>query len=134
MTYYVFDEPALNTFSEREAMKKAAGPYRIVDEIEVPVLTLKQILDRNLPEGAAIDFMTIDTEGLDSEVVASNDWGRYRPSVVLVELLDTELDGLSENPTAQLLGKVGYQVFAKTCNTFFFMTAEMANRWHGRAE
>jgi len=122
MTYFAFNEPALNTFSEQEAEKKNHPPYRVINKIQLPVMTLTQLLDQYLPKNVKIDFMSIDTEGLDHEVVASNDWQRYRPRVLLVELLNTGLEDLPNNATAQLLQKVGYQIFAKTCNTFFFIT------------
>lgn len=121
LTYYAFDEPALNTFSELEAREKNRPPYRLIDQIQLPVMTLAQVLERNLPKGRTIDFMTVDTEGLDHEVIASNDWNRYRPKVVLVELLNTRLEDMPDNPTAQLLHEHGYKIYAKTYNTFFFV-------------
>lgn len=121
MTYFVFNEPALNTFSEDEARKKNCPPYQIVRTLQIPVVTLTQILDEHLPGGTSIDFMTIDAEGFDHEIVSSNDWSRYRPRVLLVELLDTGIEVLAKHPTARLLQQHGYQVLAKTFNTFFFI-------------
>lgn len=130
LTYYSFDEPALNTFSEQEALEKNHPPYQLIDNIQLPVMTLAQMLDRNLPKGKEIDFMSVDTEGLDHEVIASNDWARYRPKVLLVELLNTKLEDLPVNPTAQLLQQHGYKIYAKTYNTFFFVAKEAASRWN----
>ena len=39
MTYFVFNEPALNTFSEQEAHKKDRHPYHIVNRLQIPVVT-----------------------------------------------------------------------------------------------
>jgi len=105
LTYFAFNEPALNTFSEQEAAKKNHPPYHVINKLQLPVMTLAQLLDQRLPKGRMIDFMTVDTEGLDYEVIASNDWDRYRPKVLLVELLNTRLEDLLTNPTAQLLQK-----------------------------
>lgn len=124
LKYFAFNEPALNTFSELEANKKNAHPYRIIKTLQIPVVTLKKILDENLPAGVRIDFMTIDAEGFDHEVVSSNDWEQYRPRVVLVELLNTDIQNLSAHPTAQLLFSHGYRVMAKTYNTYFFVANE----------
>ena len=124
MTYFVFNEPALNTFSEPEAHKKDRHPYHIVKTLQIPVVTLREILDKNLPIGAIIDFMSIDAEGFDHEIVCSNDWNRYRPRVVLVELLNTGIENLASHPTAQLLHQQGYRSFAKTFNTVFFVHNE----------
>ena len=124
MTYFVFNEPALNTFSEQEAHKKDRHPYHIVNTLQIPVVTLTEILDRHLPVGVTIDFMTIDAEGFDHEIVCSNDWSCYRPRVVLVELLNTGIENFASHPTAQLLHQQGYRSFAKTFNTFFFVHNE----------
>lgn len=121
MTYYVFNESALNTFSENEARKKNHPPYRILRTVQIPVITLKEMLDAHLPAGTSIDFMSIDTEGLDEEIVWSNDWNRYRPRVLLIELLNMDLERTANHPTCQFLRQQGYQLQAKTFNTFFFV-------------
>jgi FkbM family methyltransferase len=124
LTYFLFNEPALNTFSESEANKKNVPPYRIVESLQIPVVTLKQMLDENLPHAERIDFMTIDAEGFDHEVISSNDWTRYRPRVVLVELLNASIENLGSHPTAQLLRANNYRIFAKSYNTYFFVENE----------
>jgi FkbM family methyltransferase len=124
LKYFAFNEPALNTFSEQEAIKKECSPYHIVNTFQIPVVTLKQILDENLPSGVQIDFMTVDVEGFDHEVISSNDWNLYRPRVVLVELLNTELQDLKGHPTAQILLNNNYRAIAKTLNTYFFAANE----------
>lgn len=124
LKYFAFNEPALNTFSEEEAKKKNVSPYHLVETLQIPVVTLKQILDEHLPSGTQIDFMTIDAEGFDHEVIVSNDWSRYRPRVILIELLKTGIENLEAHPTAQLLRSQNYRAFAKTYNTFFFVANE----------
>ncbi len=128
LRYFAFNEPALNTFSEQEAKKKENPPYRIIDTLQIPVVTLKQILDEHLPGGTQIDFMTIDAEGFDHEIISSNDWNRYRPRVVLVELLNTDIQNLETHPTAQILYRQNYRVMAKTFNTYFFIANEALPR------
>lgn len=106
-------------------MKKNVHPYHIINTLQIPVVTLKKILDDHLPNGTQIDFMTIDVEGFDHEVISQNDWERYRPRVILVELLNTAIQNLEAHPTAQILRQHNYQAFAKTYNTFFFVANEM---------
>jgi FkbM family methyltransferase len=120
LTYYSFNEPALNTFSEQEAQKKISSKYKVINKHKVPVLTLKKILDENLPEGKIIDFMSIDVEGFDHEVVCSNDWIRYRPTIVAVELLNSSIEHVRLHPTAAILFEQKYKILAKTHNTYFF--------------
>lgn len=121
LKYFAFNEPALNTFSEQEAKKKNRPPYHIVETLQIPVVTLKQILDEHMPSGTQIDFMTVDAEGFDHEVISSNDWTLYHPRVILIELLNTGIENLETHPIAQLLCSQNYRAFAKTYNTFFFV-------------
>lgn len=120
LTYYSFNEPALNTFSYREAQIKESTQYKVIDRIQIPVFALKDILDKNLPKGKKIDFMTIDVEGFDHEVICSNDWIQYRPTIIAVELLNSSIDEVQMHPTAAILLEQGYTLIAKTHNTFFF--------------
>lgn len=120
LTYHAFNDPALNTFSAEEAARKNVAPYRLLGTSQVPVHTLADILTRHLPPGQSIDFLSIDAEGLDHDIVASNDWEKYRPRWVLVELLQTALADVAGHPTACLLQTAGYAPCAKTLNTVFF--------------
>ncbi len=46
---------------------------------------LSNILEKYLKPSDTIDFMSIDVEGYELEVLKSNDWGKYRPSLLIVE-------------------------------------------------
>ncbi len=120
LSYFRFNEPALNTFDESEAKLKDVAPYRIIDRVEVGVRPLRDLLAEFLPAGQAIDFMTVDVEGLDAEVLGSNDWKRYRPRIVLAETLRTDILAVASCPTVRVLGGVGYKPVAKAYNTTFF--------------
>jgi len=49
----------------------------------VPVLTLAQVFEDHVD--GDIDFLTIDVEGYEFQVLAGGDWKRWRPRVVVVE-------------------------------------------------
>ncbi|MEM4655158.1 MAG: FkbM family methyltransferase [Thermosphaera sp.] len=122
MTYYVFDEPALNTFDEKLAEERVrATKYKIIDKIKIRTKTLTEVLDRYMPEDQQIDFLTIDTEGSDIKVLLSLDWRRYKPDIVLIEVLNyTYLEDIYYSEIYNLMRKNGYSAFAKTFNTLFF--------------
>lgn len=92
MIYYSFNEPALNGFSPILKTKYDNHPlYHLIDEISVPVRSLESILDEYLPQETHIDFLSVDVEGLDLEVLKSNNWDKYRPKVVVIECWDSDL-------------------------------------------
>jgi FkbM family methyltransferase len=57
---------------------------KIVERV-MPVRTLAAICERHAPQDAAIEFLKIDVEGHEREVVEGGDWNRWRPRVVLIE-------------------------------------------------
>jgi FkbM family methyltransferase len=120
LTYRRFNEPALNTFDAAEAELKNKPPYRLIDTVEVSVERLDALLARHLPEGQLIDFLSVDVEGKDEEVLRSNDWSRYRPRFILAETLRTDILHLSDCPVVQFLRSVGYTPVCKAYNTSFF--------------
>lgn len=126
LLYHRFKEPALNTFSSSAAAAAISRGARPLDGIEVPVDTLNSILDRHLPPGQKIDFMTIDVEGLDEAVVSSLDFSRYRPEVLIVEMIDMELEAALSSDFHLFLRGHGYRAYAKTGNSVILIDRNAA--------
>lgn len=125
LTYYMFNEPALNSFSEDlSAERDRKGNYRITNEIEIETLTLAGVLDTYLSESVEIDFLSVDVEGLELEVLKSNDWSRYKPKIVLIEHLNSYLPDLFNCEVYEFLVSKGYSLFAKTLDTVFYKLQE----------
>lgn len=55
---------------------------------KVKIKTLKDVLKANNVKN--INFLKIDVEGFEDEVVAGNDWSVYRPEVICIESSDEE--------------------------------------------
>jgi FkbM family methyltransferase len=123
ITYYQFDEPALNTFdSEIVNSRLANTQYKLKSTSEVDVERLDQVLSNYLPAETQIDFLSIDVEGFDFAVLKSNDWERYRPKYVLVEVLDSSLEDVMGGEIFEFMKSQQYVLFAKTYNTLFFLS------------
>jgi hypothetical protein len=86
-------------------------------KVKVKAMPLEKILDGYISKETVINFLSVDCEGHDIEVLASNNWTKYRPEVVLVED-----HGHSEehNPNA-LLEAVGYRFEYKLRLTKIFI-------------
>ena len=121
LKYYMFNEPALNGFSKELAEKRdGKDNYKIVSEQVMETSTLEEILEKYLPYGKGIDFITIDVEGLDLQVLKSNNWERFRPKFVLVEILGSSINDIANSKECNYLAGFEYEVFAKTVNTVIF--------------
>jgi len=125
LRYHLFDEPALNTFDAALVKWRLANtPYRLIGTRDVPVERLDSLLRRHLPPGQAIDFMSVDVEGLDLQVLRSNDWEAFRPTCVLAEALGTTLEEVMRSEVFELMRGNRYRLFSKLYNTMVFMNAD----------
>lgn len=125
LTYFQFNEPALNTFSETEAsLKDGRNGYFVQKRIPIETQPLATILDKHLATNQSIDFMSIDVEGLDLAVLKSNNWEKYKPTMVIIESLRNNLEKYHENTVYDFLHDKQYSLVAKTFNTLFFRINE----------
>jgi FkbM family methyltransferase len=122
LTYYQFSEPALNSFCEKTSQERLKSGNKLIEKEEVLTVPLSEILDQYLPQNQKIDFLNIDAEGLDLEVLQSNNWSKYKPQFILVESLETSSSIVQANDSELgiFLRERGYQIQAKTHNTLFF--------------
>lgn len=72
----------LSTFNERakREYEKLGFPFK---DYDVKVVKLSTIFKEHNVEG--IDFLKVDVEGYEGEVLRSNDWTKYRPAVICIE-------------------------------------------------
>ena len=89
LDYFVFNQPALNGSSQNlsDERNEAEKAYQIESVIKINVPPLQQDLDKYLPEGQSIDFMSADVEVLDLHVLKSDNCKIYRPRYVQAEIL-----------------------------------------------
>ncbi len=86
MTFYRMSADTLSSFNKQAALQagKLYGGTLIAEE-QTQVVALRDLLTEHL-NGRKIDFMSVDAEGYDLAVLESNDWLRFRPSVIIVEI------------------------------------------------
>jgi FkbM family methyltransferase len=80
--HYVPRAPGMSTFSEEQAKVLADAGYEL-EPRELAVRPLDEVLEQHA--GQEIDFLKVDVEGLEHEVLGEVDWSRWRPRVILVE-------------------------------------------------
>lgn len=118
-TFFMFNESALNTFDESNAIRTLESTsYSLISKQDIQVKPLSEVLSDHLSESQEIDFLSIDAEGSDVDVLHSNDWHRYRPKVVLFEdngVAKGEDERLASG--YDLLSLNGYRLWARTSRT-----------------
>ena len=91
--------------------------------VSKPMLTLAALFDRHGvgKNGVGeIDFLKIDVEGAEGDVLASNDWTRFRPKVVVIEAIDPATNAPSHEAWEADLLDAGYRFrLDDTLNRFY---------------
>ena len=103
LTYYFIDEnSSMNSFSKKH-LQEIEMLKHVKKEIPVRTYRLSEILDKYMPKNQSIDFINIDVEGFDKEVISFNNWEKYRPKVIVIELPVKTLDDVLKNETTKYL-------------------------------
>ena len=119
--FYLFDPPLMNTMSAQQANENEKYEWcKLKETIEVPSVPLGQLLDQHLAADTKIDFMSIDVEGAEMTVLKSNNWEKYTPDVLLVEMIDIDIENIFKTDVHLFLTERSYVFFAKTWNTVFY--------------
>ncbi len=132
LKYFQFNEPALNTFDpvvaqERDGLRQ----YKIINVQEVPTDSLSNILDLYLSANQKITFLSVDVEGLDLEVLKSNNWLKYRPQYIVAECLTADLFKLKDDPVVAYVSSLGYVPFAVTGYSILFKFQDLNQHQSG---
>ena len=120
--YTMFDDAAANTFSASQSEKNIKEAKRkIIDRKLVSLMPLSGILDAYLAKGKKIDLLSVDVEGMDMEVLKSNDWKKYSPKIVICEDLDFDMENGGKSPVVKYLKSKGYWLTTKTPFSLVFL-------------
>ncbi len=112
LSYYTFEEGALNTFCEDLA--DAAS-------IKGTQLIATRRLDSIFEEYhvTKIDFLDIDVEGSEMRVLNSNNWDIYRPTIVLIEQ-KMNMEDVINSAVHTYMKQKGYQAVSKYNRTVIY--------------
>lgn len=116
LDFFVINDPTLSSFSKEESEKFiATGKYKIVNTIKISLTTIQEILDKHF-EGKFPDFLTLDAEGMDYEILKTIDFKNNSPKVICVEAAEYSPIGAGErrNELIDFLVKNSYYEYANT--------------------
>jgi hypothetical protein len=119
-SYYVFSDRAFNTCDPQLAksiIKKKRA--QLIERIQIRSQKLQDVIDKYLEPGQKIDFLSIDVEGMDDELLQAFDFVNFAPRYLLIEDLDF-IKNVSEKNSkkiARFLKKQGYVFVSQIFNT-----------------
>ena len=113
ITFYSWGAPnVFNTADPELAMQRAKSLGQNPAEVRVKCMPLAEVLERYLPCDRHIDFLTVDVEGLDLEVLQSNNWLKYRPELVVAEDYSASLEDLKKSELVKYMTERDYEFLA----------------------
>ncbi len=115
LDFYIMSKPTLNTFSEEEVKEFEKEGIKTKQTIRVRVETIQSVLQEYW-DGKSPDFLTVDAEGLDYEILESIDFEKIRPTVICIETISYSRTGkgIKNNQIISYLKKKGYLLYADT--------------------
>ncbi len=129
LNLHVFSSRTLNTFSEEEANKYVDQGHELVASHKVDVITFDDVMNQHFESPP--DFVSLDVEGMDMEILQSIDFSRYQPTVFCIETITYSRGGEGKKLTLidDVMADRGYLKYADTyINTIYVRR----DRWLGQ--
>lgn len=129
LTYHMYENPVFNTFSDEraahvQAQSKSRPGRELLETVEVPVITLEAATRGwDLASASEVDFMSLDVEGYELDVIHGWDATSLRPRLVACEHIRrrrarTRLETL---PLVEEMESRGYWLAAYTGHDLYFL-------------
>jgi len=130
--FYVMTSQTLNTFSYEDAKKLETGGTQKIEKIyQIDLKPVSWVADRYFKE-AAPNLVSIDTEGMELDILKSWNFELCRPEVLCIETLSYEeaSDGEKDTLVIDWMGQNGYFLYADThTNSIFVDSAKWSKRY-----
>lgn len=103
-TLYEFDDYYFSTISATTVEELAYQGLRPISRHRVPLIALESLDIHAMPNQPSL--LSVDVEGTELDVLEGNDWSRFLPRVVCIELWTNPLK--STSAAHEFLGDLGY--------------------------
>lgn len=123
LQYHIFETSFFNSFAPDPDVLKNE---KLLAVKPISATSLTKVFDEYVGE-KCIDFMTVDVEGWDLNVLKSNTWDKYRPKVMIVEMLDVPADKVNDTEIAWYMRTIDYMFFCNTSTNAIFFEKEFYN-------
>lgn len=131
LDFYIMSAPTMSTFSLEEARRlEEETAFRIVAQKKITVKHIQSVLDE-YNDGIFPDFLSLDVEGLEDEILNSIDFKNNFPKVICLETLSySEIKNEKKDQNLiNILLQEGYFIYADTfINTIFVKDTVWINR------
>ncbi len=107
LDFFELEGTGLSTFDRATAERLSQEEGYKINSYRVPVVKLSDILEQHL--NCQIDFLKIDVEGWEEQVVLGNDWSKFRPTVIVLEATIPNSPTRAKTNITEILKEQNYQ-------------------------
>ena len=107
----------LNTTDENFAKRNFPNGYESRD---IECLSLNNILEKTRFKNKIIDFLNVDVENTEKDVLESLNFDIYKPKLICVEIHEENKESFKNNPTFKFLDEKGYKIVWKKEYSYIF--------------
>jgi FkbM family methyltransferase len=115
LDFYIMEDNTFSTFSADEKDRMLGCGHKLAAVTRVEVRSLNWILQQH-SSGIFPDFLSLDVEGMDMEILESMDWSASVPKVVCVEAAEYSPNGTGRRRSdlIEFVESKGYFEYANT--------------------
>ncbi|MDQ6903361.1 MAG: FkbM family methyltransferase [Bacteroidota bacterium] len=129
--YFISEDSRMNSFSG-QYLRERGVLQQVQKKIPVQTMPLKKVFEHNSIPREGIDYLNIDAEGLDLDIILSNDFNVVRPKIISIEVSPiNNLEDVITNNVYKKLTELNYECIAKNfiiknVGTLFFIDKSLA--------
>lgn len=124
LDFYVMSVPTLSTFVKTDAESHVKDRVCEIEKVlKVPVKPFNQVVSEYFFD-VCPDFVSLDTEGSELEILQTIDFSRYQPKIICVETISFSTTGRGQknHDVVEFLTSNGYLLYADTyINSIFVL-------------
>jgi len=131
LDFFIMSVRSLNTFSKEEAERlDAQGEFRISEVKKIKTININKLFEKYFIP----DFLSIDVEGIDFEIIQSINFNLNRPKVICVETAEFSAvpPGIKVYESINFLKERGYIFYADTYNNSIFLDNNYLQKLHSK--
>lgn len=129
VVFYRYEDPVLNTIlpAQHEHLQRIEKANQLftsfVEKINVRTLALRTLI-ANHAGGRAIDFVNLDLEGVELEVLRGFPWEEQHPAVFAIEIHGLDFTAGGAHPIVSFMIDHGYRLQSYVFHTAVFCRAD----------
>jgi FkbM family methyltransferase len=123
LRYHRFDESLENGFfGDEHIANRVADNRTYLGHSDVPCLGVRDFLAAEV--NGKVDFLNIDVETKEPEILATWDWSLCRPSVICAEIHARDIDAMLKSDVTTILLNAGYTPMSRGYMSAMFVSRD----------